>query len=131
MDKVETVEYAYSKQISNLHDEVFIMRTELMRLKAYLERQFQEMDLKKIKRNRTVRNRCQYPKKQSGSCHGYVCKKSSTLCYAHYIQCNSPYTHSRLFGKNAPEETLVDIELPDLDVPDLDAIDYSGTIFKK
>ena len=119
-------ETSVTKQISNLHDEVFIMRTEMMRLKEYLERQFSELDLKKIKRNRTVRNRCQFPKKHSGSCHGYVCKKSSTLCYAHYIQCNSPYTHARLFGKNAPGEVCVELDVPELE--ELEEIEEIGFV---
>lgn len=47
------------------------------------------IDIRKIKRKRTIRNRCRHMNRHGQQCKGYWCKQSKNLCYAHYIKMQS------------------------------------------
>jgi hypothetical protein len=103
-----------------LQDALFRMEGRYEQLKTYVEDQFNNMDLKKIKRNRTHRNRCQYfNHKKDRTCSGFVCKdsKSKTLCYAHHLLAKNPEDRQNLFGgKRSKATTLSELEPPILEL---------------
>jgi len=75
------------KQNTLITDELYVLQHKMDKLLLYVETQFKNLDAKKIKRNRTQKNRCQFINSRRGKpCMGYVCKKSRTLCYAHHIR---------------------------------------------
>jgi len=70
-----------------LLDSVFMINNKIDNLDFYVRQQLKQMDLKKVKQNRTLRNRCQFVLVKKGTpCKGYVCNKSSTFCYAHHLR---------------------------------------------
>lgn len=83
-----------NQNIDELHGQVqfalqqlYHLRSAHEGLKTYLEKQFNSMDFRRMKKNRTVKNRCQFiNEKKKKACAGYVCKKSKTFCYAHYTR---------------------------------------------
>jgi len=102
--------------LERILDELYVVNTKLTLLQNYVSTQFQALDLKKAKRNRTGKNKCTFisDKRNGKKCSGYVYAKSQSLCYAHHLLAINPETNGVLFKKNkknreelSPAETLV------------------------
>lgn len=104
------------RTIGEVLDELYCLNAKVERLYTMIEKNFKSLDLKKIKRNRTPKNRCQFVNEKKGKpCSGYICKRSKTLCYAHHIRANTP--KNRIIGFDGYEELVkgkVDLEVPEL-----------------
>jgi len=82
-------------KLKHIMEELYIANSKIDRVLNELYINFKNLDVKKIKRNRTERNRCCFVNvKRKKPCSGYVCKKSSTLCYAHHVRAMKPRNHS-------------------------------------
>lgn len=109
-------------------DELYVVNTKLTLLQNYVSTQFQSLDIKKAKRNRTGKNKCSFisDKRNGKKCSGYVYAKSQSLCYAHHLLALNPETNGVLFKKSkksreelSSSETLVVMQSGvDLGVPD-------------
>jgi len=78
-------------KLRHIMEELYIANSKIDRVLNELHINFKNLDVKKIKRNRTERNRCCFVNiKRRKPCSGYVCKKSLTLCYAHHVRAMNP-----------------------------------------
>jgi hypothetical protein len=104
--------YEYPDRVDSIMDELFVLQTKITSLRTFTELQFRSLDLKKAKRNRTQKNKCQYVSERKGRpCAGYICRKSRSLCYAHHLLAVTPEGQSSLFENKPPltEDEVVDI----------------------
>lgn len=77
-------------RILRLEEELWLLRNCVNDFHEEIATRFSKIDLKKIKKNRTLLNRCRFTNRKKHSCKGYICKISgSTLCYAHHIMATS------------------------------------------
>jgi len=94
--------------LERILDELYVVNTKLTLLQNYVSSQFQALDLKKAKRNRTGKNKCSFisDKRNGKKCSGYVYAKSQSLCYAHHLLAINPETNGVLFkrSKKSKEE---------------------------
>lgn len=76
--------------IIRLHEEIWLMQSRITNLEEDLQNRFSKIDMKKVKKNRTLVNRCRYTNRKKSFCKGYICKiNGSSLCYAHHIMATS------------------------------------------
>lgn len=69
-----------------LLEEIYKLRHELNTLRKEITLAFSSMDFKRVRKNRTLKNRCSFVNRRGEGCRGYKCKiPGSTLCYAHHI----------------------------------------------
>lgn len=67
-------------------EELYKTRYELQAFRKEVMNCFKNMDYRKIKKNRTLQNRCTFVNRRGESCRGYICKvPGSRLCYAHHV----------------------------------------------
>ncbi len=67
-------------------EEIYKLRHELNTLRKEMTMAFSSMDFKRVRKNRTLKNRCSFVNRRGEGCRGYKCKiPGSTLCYAHHI----------------------------------------------
>jgi hypothetical protein len=85
----------------SIMEEIYKLRYDIAVLRTDMTKAFSAMDFKKIKKNRTLVNRCTFVNRRGDSCRGYKCKvPGSTLCYAHHILSTSsqyPEKRSKLY----------------------------------
>jgi hypothetical protein len=71
-------------------EEIYKLRHDLSTFKQDVASAFESMDFKKVKKNRTLKNRCTFVNRRGENCRGYICKvPHSQLCYAHHILSSS------------------------------------------
>jgi hypothetical protein len=76
--------------LTPLLEEMYKLRRELVCFREDVANAFSSMDFKKIKKNRTLKNRCTFINRRNENCRGYICKvPGSKLCYAHHILSSS------------------------------------------
>jgi hypothetical protein len=69
-----------------LLEEIYKLRHELNTLRKEMTLAFSSMDFKRVRKNRTMKNRCSFVNRRGEGCRGYKCRiPGSTLCYAHHI----------------------------------------------
>ena len=91
-------------KINKIIEKLFLLETQVIGLQAFLEEQFRNLDLKKMKRNRTQKNRCQFFNHKKGKkCFGYVTTNSQSLCYAHHMKALGEDETKTLFMKKNEE----------------------------
>jgi hypothetical protein len=115
------------EKLTRVLDELYILRGEIKRYQADVQREFKSLDLKKTKRNRTTKNRCKFHNdKKNKPCSGYICKSSDSLCYAHHYFALHPDEKDRKFSrKNALDDLAL---LAGLEPPDLETVELSGKV---
>ena len=104
--------YEYPDRVESIMDELFVLQTKITSLRTFIELQFRSLDLKKAKRNRTLKNKCQFVSERKGRpCAGYICRKSRTLCYAHHLLAVTPEGQTTLFENKTrlTEDEVADI----------------------
>jgi len=73
-------------------EEIYKLRHDFNSFKQEILTSFNLMDFKKIKKNRTLKNRCTFVNRRDDNCRGYICKvPGSKLCYAHHILSSSAH----------------------------------------
>jgi hypothetical protein len=67
-------------------EEIYKLRCEMKLFRVAVASAFSAMDYKKVKKNRTLKNRCTFMNRKGENCRGYICKvPGSQFCYAHHI----------------------------------------------
>ena len=85
----------YLNQVT-IMEELFKMRREIESFRIEVSHAFSAMDFKKIKKNRTLNNRCTFVNRRGENCRGYICKvPGSQLCYAHHVLSNSHHNKEK------------------------------------
>ncbi len=75
-----------SKFKISLLEELYKLRRELIEFRTEVQINFKSMDFRKMKKNRTLKNRCTFVNRRKEGCRGYICKvPGSKLCYAHHV----------------------------------------------
>lgn len=88
MYSVNDFELPEAATLSNtaILEEIYKLRRELAHFQQEVRTSFASMDYKKLKKNRTLKNRCTFINRRNESCRGYICKiPGSQLCYAHHV----------------------------------------------
>jgi len=69
-----------------LEEELFRLRHAVEKMNKQMNDHFKSLDYKKLKKNRTQKNRCTFVNRKNQNCRGYICKvPGSKFCYAHHI----------------------------------------------
>ncbi len=103
-------------KLQSVLDEIYLLRNRVEGMHVQMEKQFRTLDARKIKRNRTLENRCIYfhPGKKR-QCSGFISKSNSaTLCYSHYCRANKIKSGPITGGLKEPLDvlgTLCDVSL--------------------
>lgn len=73
-----------------INETLFKIQKEIESMRQEMKTHFKNMDYRKVKKNRTMRNRCTFVNRRGDNCKGYICKvPGSSLCYAHHILASS------------------------------------------
>ena len=79
--------FQHNPQIEEITEKLYLLSNKIDILSDFVEKQFKQLDVKKIKRNRTTRNRCQYfHASKKRNCMSFICSGSKSLCYSHYCK---------------------------------------------
>lgn len=68
----------------NILEFLYVINNKIDNLREEFMETIKSIDIKKIKKNRTPHNRCNYINRKGERCKGYFCKESKSLCYAHH-----------------------------------------------
>ncbi len=64
---------------------LYVINNKMDVIRNEVKQSIQSLDVKKMKRSRTMTNRCTYIREKTGErCRGYFCQNSQALCYAHH-----------------------------------------------
>lgn len=75
-----------SAEVVRASEEIYRLRLELAKMREEFASTLANLDLKRVKKNRTTKNRCTFINRRGDSCRGYICKvEGSRLCYAHHV----------------------------------------------
>jgi hypothetical protein len=109
-------------------EDIYMLTCEIKALRATVLREFEKMDFKAVKKKRTQRNRCEFigdPKgkaKEGKQCQGYVCKKSTRFCHAHYVLASTPTNRQNLFSHSNDKGLVLPDDFEELPI-DNNALD--------
>lgn len=85
---------------NDIAERLYLINNKLDNLFSFIENQFKLLDAKKIKRNRTNINRCEFfHSKKRRECMGFICKASNSLCYSHHRK--STRRENPMFGADS------------------------------
>jgi hypothetical protein len=101
-DKIaEELAQSYVDYRGNPYEELLsILENKIMARFDKMEKQIASFSLKQIKRKRTNENRCKAVNRKGEMCNGFCCKRKSTnLCYAHYVLLSQKSKSNYLYSK--------------------------------
>lgn len=102
------VETKEEMSLTNVIETLFTLKNEMESFRREIKHTLESIDFKKIKKNRTLKNRCGFVNRRGTKCRGYICKvKGSQLCYAHHILATEPEDspiRSKLYSVMSPEK---------------------------
>ena len=93
----------WTSSVSNEHilEMLYVVNNKLDAMREETVALLRSIDIKRVKRNRTMDNRCTFINRRGERCKGYFCNQSRSLCYAHHSIVNKSLRKSHfLYGSD-------------------------------